>query len=278
MRKILVPTNFSETSEYALEAASILAKQHKAEIILLHMLGVSDTVFSKDEAKIENEAKYYLKLAKERFKILLAKPYLEGVKVSEIVQNYKIFKEINNVVLEQQVDLIVMSSHGKNSLESIFVGTGTEQVIRSSEVPVLVIKKPSHHFIPKEVVFAFDFKIESLEAYRKAIQMIQVLGANINLVYVNLPFANFKSTAEITEQVKLFMRVAHHGENASVQNITYLNDYTIEQGLFNYANEISADVIAITTHGRRGLSHFFKGSLGEDIAKDAALPVLTIKI
>ena len=278
MKKILVPTNFSEDSEYALEVASILAKQHKAEIVLFHMLGLSDMFFSNDETKLAAEAKYYLKQAKERFNILLEKSYLRGIKVSQIVQNYKIFKEINSVALEQQVDLIVMSSHGKNSLGDIFVGTGTEQVIRSSELPVLVIKKPNSFFKPKEIVFAFDFQIESLEAYRKAIQMIQVLGANINLVHINLPFSNFKSTLEIEEQVKLFMRVAHHGENTPIQNITYLNDYTIEQGLFNYASEISADVIAVTTHGRRGLSHYFKGSIGEDIANEATLPVLTIKI
>ena len=56
------------------------------------------------------------------------------------------------------------------------------------------------------------------------------------------------------------------------------NDYTVEKGVLNYSERVSADLIGIPTHGRRGLSHFFMGSIGEDIANHSEAPVITFKI
>ncbi|MCP4975162.1 MAG: universal stress protein, partial [Maribacter sp.] len=56
------------------------------------------------------------------------------------------------------------------------------------------------------------------------------------------------------------------------------NDYSIEKGILNYGEKINADIIGIPTHGRKGLSHFFMGSIGEDIANHSNVPVVTFKI
>lgn len=71
MKKILVPIDFSEHSEYALRVAATIAKQQQAEIIVIHMLGLSEAIFTKDEAQETAEAIYYLKLAEKRFSTFL---------------------------------------------------------------------------------------------------------------------------------------------------------------------------------------------------------------
>jgi nucleotide-binding universal stress UspA family protein len=60
--------------------------------------------------------------------------------------------------------------------------------------------------------------------------------------------------------------------------IVYVSDYSIEGGIFNYANDVNADLIAIPTHGRSGIAHFFKGSIGEDVVNHANLPVITFRV
>jgi nucleotide-binding universal stress UspA family protein len=60
--------------------------------------------------------------------------------------------------------------------------------------------------------------------------------------------------------------------------IAYVADYTIEHGLYAYAQEVRADLIGLTTHGRSGLAHFFRGSIGGDIVNHAPLPVITFTI
>ncbi|NNE77164.1 MAG: universal stress protein, partial [Pricia sp.] len=57
-----------------------------------------------------------------------------------------------------------------------------------------------------------------------------------------------------------------------------ISDYSVEKGIYGYAKETGADLIAIPTHGRSGLAHFFKGSIGEDLANHANLPVMTFRI
>ena len=278
MDKILVPVDFSEFSENALEVAAHLASKFNADLILLHMLGLSEAIFTKNEAQEFMEAQYYMKLAKKRFNEFLDKPYLKGAKVFEIVQNYKDFNEMNNVVKERNIDLVVMGSHGVTGLTGLFVGSNTEKVVRNCSVPVLVIKKKRKDFDIKKAVFASDFGVEHIGVYMKAMNFFNKLKVEVHKVYINRPNQYFRSTEEIKEQIGIFMRTAHHGENPSKEKVTILNDYSIEQGIYNYAQKIDADMIALPTQGRKGLSHFFKGSIGEDIANRADLPVITFKV
>jgi nucleotide-binding universal stress UspA family protein len=278
MKKILVPVDFSEHSEYALEVAASLAKQKQAEIVVLHMMGLSEAVFTKDDSQEFMEAQFYMKLAKKRFTDFLDKPYLKGIKVSETVQNYKIFSEVNNVAKEQNVDLIVMGSHGAGGMSEIFVGSNTEKVVRSAEVPVLVIKNRIADFKMKKAVFGFDFSIENLSAYQKATQFLASLNVEVHVVYINRTGINFMSSSEIQEQINAFMRVAHHNDAPNHIQVRQRADYTIEGGIYNYTKEIHADTIVVATHGRSGLAHFFRGSISEDLANHASLPVITFRL
>ncbi len=278
MKKILVPVDFSEYSEYALEVAATLARKQDAEIVVLHMLGLSEAVFTKDDSQEFLEAQFYMKLSKKRFNEFLDKSYLKGIKVTETVQNYKIFSEINEVAKEQNIDLIVMGSHGTGGLNQIFVGSNTEKVVRTSEIPVLVIKEQIPDLDIKKVVFGFDFQIESVKAYHKAINFLNALKVEVHIVHVNRPGLNFISTKEIEEEIDKFLRVAHHNNLPTNIETHTISDYYVETGIYNFAKKIDADLIAVATHGRSGLTHFFKGSIGEDIANHAQMPVITFKI
>ncbi|WP_417214115.1 universal stress protein [Bizionia sp.] len=276
MKKIIVPIDFSEYSEYALETAAILAKKNNAEILALHMLEMSETILTKGSDG-QMESLFLIKLAEKRFGEFLDKSYLEGVKVTPIVKHFKVFREVNEVAKANQADLIIMGSQGSSGIKEYFVGSNTEKVVRYSDIPVLVIK---HNPILTEfetIVFASDFSDDSVSAYLKAKDMCRILGANMNMVYVNLPGENFKSTAEMEGKIVAFLKKAE-GDLESLSKVTYVSDYTVENGISNFANLIGADLVAIATHGRKGIAHFFEGSISEDIANHSTLPVMTFKI
>ncbi|MGB5238994.1 MAG: universal stress protein [Flavobacteriaceae bacterium] len=278
MNRILVPVDFSEHSGFALEVAAILARKYESEIIVLHMLGLSEAFLTKDETQEFAEAQYYMKLAKTRFERFLDQPYLEGLELRQIVQNYKIFSEVNQIATEQRVDLIVMGSHGTGGLSELFVGSNTEKVVRSSEIPVLVIKARRPEFKPEKVVFATDFSLEGLNAYNRISDLVTKWDAQICLVNVNLPNERYRSTQEKQEKANVFIEAAHGGKLPENTSIRFVSDYTVEGGLYFVAGDINANLIAIPTHGRSGLMHFFKGSLGEDLANHAQLPVVSCKM
>jgi nucleotide-binding universal stress UspA family protein len=278
MKKILVPVDFSEHSEYALEVAAQIAKQKNAELIVVHMLGLSETIINKDDFEEAREAVFYLKLAEKRFVDFLDKDYLKDLKVTEMVHNYRVFREINDVALKVEADLIVMGSHGSSGFSEVFVGSNTEKVVRSSEIPVLVIKRRRKNFQFENVVFACDFDINNIEAYRKALKLCKEFDATVHLLFVNLPAERFRSTAQMEERVWAFLDKADNGDYKNLENVVYRADYTVEDGIFTYSNKINADLIVVSTHGRRGLAHFFFGSVGEDVANHAETPVLTFRI
>src|SRR5680860_643587 len=91
MKKIIVPIDFSEQSEFALEAAAQLADKHGAEIFALHMLELSDTLTNTDDAVQQQQAVLFLKAAEKRFHSFLDKPYLKGIKLTPIVKHFKVF-------------------------------------------------------------------------------------------------------------------------------------------------------------------------------------------
>lgn len=278
MKKILVPVDFSEYAELALEVAATLAKKYNAEIAVLHMLGLSESAVTNNEAEEFLEMEHYMKLAKKRFDMFLNRPWLKGIEITQTVQNYKIFSEINNVAKEQNIDLIVMGSHGTEGLGEIFTGSHTEKVVQSSEVPVLVIKKRTKHFKIDKIVFGFDFRIEHITAYQSALKLFSAMELDVHMIYVNQPGIHFESTSQTKAQIDSFLRVAHHGDLPENLQIVQISDYSVEKGIYAYAEEVKADTIAIATHGRSGLAHFLKGSVGMDVANHCSLPVLTFKI
>ncbi len=277
MKKILVPVDFSEHSEYALEVAADLAKKYNAEIITLHMMGLSQNIINKADSQGVFEAMFHMKLAKKQFEEFLDKDYLKGIKVQSIVQNYKIFDELDPVAKEQQADLIVMGSHGSTGMKEVFVGSNTEKVVRTSSVPVLVIKNRIVNFKVEKMVFACDFSLEFVPAYKKARELANIFQSELQLVYINTP-ERFTRSSDM--EARAFKFLTHSADDAIgyFDDIKYYCDITVEEGIFTYSENYNANVIAVPTHGRRGLAHFFTGSIGEELVNHSDIPVLTFKV
>lgn len=274
MKRILVPTDFSIYAENALKAAAQLAKKHNAEILLLHMLELpnqmSDAISS---GKSIPEVMFFIQKAKDTFTEIFDRPYLDGIEVTEFIQFEKAFDGILRFTKKNEVDLIVMGSHGASGVEEIFIGSNTEKIVRLSDVPVLVIKKDEGEFSPKEIVFASDFSNETKVPFLKMKDIASKLDAKINLVTICTP-NSFKTTDAATATMEAFA----HEFVLSNFSITIYNESNIEKGILNFANKINADLICIYTHGRTGLAHFFNGSITEDIVNHTQKPVLTFKL
>lgn len=277
MKKIIVPIDFSEYSEYALETASILAKKNNAEILVLHMLEMSEAILTRAGTDMQMETMFFLKLAEKKFEEFLKKDYLKGLKITPIIKHFKVFSEVNEVAEENGADLIIMGSHGASGLKEFFIGSNTEKVVRHSNIPVMVIKHNPILVDFEHVVFACDFSEDAVKPFINATKFFKKLGSKVHLIYVNLPNEQFRSTAEMEGKVHLFFKKVN-GDLSYDHSVKYFSDYTIEQGVLNYANAIGADLIAVATHGRTGFSHLLEGSITEDIANHSTLPVISFKI
>jgi len=274
MKKILIPTDFSKNAEYALKVAAQIARKNDGEIILLHILELphqaGDALSSGHEIP---EIMFFKRAAMQKLEDLMDSEIFEGLNVSEIVQFDLAFDGIMDISKKNNVDLIVMGSHGASGFKEMFIGSNAEKVVRSSEVPVLIIKNEIENFKINKFVFASDFSDEIKEPFEKVVAFANAFDAELNLVMINTP-NSFKSTLVSQDIMNKFL-----AGFSIKKHVTHIfNDANVEKGILNFAKSIDADLIGMCTHGRKGLSHFFNGSISEDLVNHALKPVVTFKI
>lgn len=274
MKKILIPTDFSNHAEYALKVAAQIARKNNGEIILLHMLELphegSDAISKGHDIP---ELMFFKNAALNKLDELMDADYLEGITVSKVIQFEMAFEGILNISRINNIDLIIMGSHGASGYKEMFIGSNAEKVVRNSEVPVLIIKKEQGAFNVNQFVFASDFADEAKKPFEKAVEFANKFGATLHLVMINTP-NNFMSTSASQATINNFVRDFQINK---FETHIY-NEANVEKGILNFANSINADLIGMSTHGRKGLAHFFNGSISEDLVNHASRPVITFKI
>ena len=287
MNAILVPTDFSETANNALEVAVQLAKKHNSRLILLHMLEIPLHILpavnlSNDVQPVQKNhhydlppALFYMKLAEKRFTETSELPFLKGIHYEEAIQNHMDFKGIIDSAHKYDAGLIVMGSHGTAPFKNFFVGSNTEKVVRTSDIPVLVIKSKIENFDVKNFVFAINWEDNNREAIIEAYSLSNSLGAKMTLLHINTP-GHYFTTKEIRDEFEALVKGTPIKTNDVIK--TMYSDTSIEKAILNYCEANKVDLIGVATHGRRGISHFLNQSISEDVVNHSGIPVVTFKL
>ncbi len=143
IKKILLPTDFSEGSKNALPYAMELAKQYNASLYLIHVIydlsqasGLHVPHVNLDQLYLEIEATAKKEL--ERFGL----EELRGLNVHREIIRGVPYEEIIKFAEKNQIDLIVIGTHGRKGLEKVFFGSTAEQVVRRAPCAVLTVRLP----------------------------------------------------------------------------------------------------------------------------------------
>lgn len=275
MKKILVPTDFSECAEEAVKVAARIAKKTDARLYLLHVLDIP--VYDRNDNfgtyTDTAEGIFWMKLVKKKFKELFAKPYLKGVNAVQVLQFHGVYATIADQAKEHDIDLIVMGSHGDSGVHEVFIGSNTEKVVRLAECPVLTVKPGMPDFEPKSIVFASNFLGEAADNFQALHEVMRIWDVKIHLVKVVTP-DKFERTEKAMHLIESFAKEVGLKEYES----HIVNEQSIEAGIIWISQKLDADVIAMETHGRTGLERFFRGSNAESVVNHAQRCVLTVKI
>jgi nucleotide-binding universal stress UspA family protein len=146
LKRILVPTDFSDSAEHALKYAVRLGKPFKASIFIVHVFHLQEylALLSDRDQVDSGTANEVLEAAKNR----AANKLEELVRRSEDKQVVLLpillvgvpFEEIVRYAAERDVDLIVMPTHGRTGVAHLLLGSTSERVISHSVCPVLVVR------------------------------------------------------------------------------------------------------------------------------------------
>ena len=146
MNTILIPTDFSEHANYALEYASFITKEKGGKLIILHVY--------QQHKELENIQKKIEKIA--------TYDYLKGIDYEiKVEKGISISTTINKIATDYHVGLIIMGSNGVSNIEEMLLGSNTENVIRKSRFNVLTIKHRMLELKIKSILFPSDFLPEA---------------------------------------------------------------------------------------------------------------------
>jgi len=278
MKKILVPTDFSNPAKLAVEVACEIARKANAEIVLLHVIEVPSTESFNVEGQIGqlnewDDKLFTLKLIEITKKQMASQARVVeefGVKATIRIKIGNPFHGIRTTITEQKADLIVMGTSGRSRIEEMIVGSNTEKVVRHSKCPVLTVHENPDGVNFKNIVYATSMN-DNEKAFADVVKNAQdMYGATVHLVRVNTPM-NFKPDTVVKPIMEKFAR------KIGLKNyrMHVYNDFREEEGIIHFADSINADLIAMATHGRTGFAHVLIGSIAEDVANHARKPMLT---
>lgn len=288
MKKIIVPTDFSEQAGYALDLAAEIAASQQAEITLVHVvdipkpasgfLGSSSidtgaTLSSGDQM----EQIFTLKLiekSEQRLNELVNDPRYSGVKLDARLLKGTPYQEIGEVITQVKADLIIMGTSGVSNWAESLIGSTAEKVVRHAGCPVMTLRLPVKVANINKIVLASDFK-EDFGRYQALPAAIsETFQASLHLAYINTP-GHFLNEREIMVRVGDFID-SKKLKNAEKHIYCHQN---AGEGIIAFAEDYKMDVIVMATSGERsGIFKLFDHSIAEDVVNHSKKPVITFNL
>jgi nucleotide-binding universal stress UspA family protein len=273
VKKILVPCDFSEQAINAFRFALSMEVESKTEIHLLHVIDLPvlyDTVLM-PALSFEQENFQDLKENAEQKCEQIVHKYPADSKVKSKVAFGPVYRMIVEYIAQHEIDLVVMGTRGVTGIREIFIGSNTEKVVRASHVPVIAVKNYVKPGGIKDIVFPNTVVSDSQEDLVMKVKALQhSLHATLHIVWINTPL-NFKKDTETREQLERFAKRYMLRD----YTINVFNDMEEEAGIINFTHLIDADLIALGTHGRKGIARIINGSIAEDLVNHVDRAVWT---
>lgn len=273
MKKLLVPTDFSDTSKNAaLFAAQMVADLQDAKIILIH---VSDKITGGSDGspltEDDDDRRIILTQALSQLSdelLAVSKVPIEFVmeKGSSLVET------LTRYVRHQAIDLVIMGITGATRLEQIFMGSNTLEMAKESACPVLIIPPDAKYRKIKNVVLASDFKEVDTTI------PLAPLKATLDLFKPALHIVNVDSEhyVELTDEYKAERKKLENMLKNYAPEFYFIRQYDFFDAISQFADDKNIDLIVIVPRDRSFLSGLFKTSHTKKLAYHSHIPIVAI--
>jgi nucleotide-binding universal stress UspA family protein len=274
MKKILVPCDFSEPAVEAFRFAIDLAARSQGKVIVLKVIDLPNVTYGASiDMSIYNYSPTLLKDleedAKKSYKKMFDKFGKKTRNISFVVVQGPTSIMIRDYIEDNKIDLVVMGTHGTSGMEEFLVGSNTEKIVRFSNAPVIAIRNAVSISSIKNIVFPTTLELNQTDFIKKLKSLQEYFGATLHVVHLNTPFSFIR-------EIELKEYANHYKLSKCTLNIR--NERYEPDGIISFVKEVKADMLAMPTHGRRGLSHFINGSIAEDVVNHVECPIWTYKL
>lgn len=276
MKKILFPTDFSDTATNAFVHALEFANKVNAEIILLHTFdlpAINDQYFPQNYADIyqsielaqfdmfKNEIPKLRAIAQER--------NLDEIKLSHRLMDGDLLHNIKQCIKEDDIDFVVMGTAGSTGWESFFLGTNTGSVMSGINVPMLCV--PIHAKFQKIEIMGFTtrFRPKDKKALKMVLKIAKKSKAKVKCLYVK--------TSSSDVEPKTIKNWEEDFADEPVEFYVVESD-DVEAVILDFIMYKELDILTMLTYKRGFFDRIFNPSLTNKIAINNEIPILAIPI
>jgi nucleotide-binding universal stress UspA family protein len=290
-RSIVVPLDGSLPSEQSLPYAAAVARRSGAALHLAYVhtpliVGEGVMYLGTPDVQLWEEEKNYLLNVVDRLKKM-------GLgKISAHVLEGPIAERLQEQALGEGCDLVVMTTHGRGPVSRFWLGSVADQLVHRLPIPLLLIRTREEVPLPagepevRNVLVALDGTPEAEQIMQPAGTLAKLLGASCTLLRVVpsvvVPYTVTETAVDAALADKLraeahvyLQRMAaslrDRGIAAQTRTLAHAHPAT---AILNEAASGGYDLLALETHGRRGLPRLFLGSVADKIVRGASIPVL----
>lgn len=274
--KILVPTDFSDQAQVAIDVAVKIAQRVNGEIHFFHCTDNLPPGWSgwptREKDEEPNHRKVYDKL-EGKIKNLEFLASQHGVSYQSKIDSGIFLTTLTKYESLHDFDLVVMGSHGASGKQEYFIGSNTQKVIRKMHSNILIVKDPLEKIDFKKVIFATDLSQVGREAFNIFLSYLKVFKTTeVHILTIDTPGFITQPRALIEELQKDFKKMA-----AAFQYKThFIRSFTVEQGIRNFSEDLGVSLIVISNLQRHPIKRIFSGSNVEMLANHTNIPVLSI--
>lgn len=262
MSKIVVGFDFSSGSAYAVDFAIDIANRFESDIRLVYVKEKKE-----DEAPIREEI--------ERRNAGVAH-LLHGIKLEYVLREGNPPEELAKQVKEDNAQLLVVGTHGMSGLKTSMLGRNIYRTIEISPAPVIIIREEFNFNKQLEkIVVPLDSSDDTRQKVAEAIRFAKAFGSTIHLLGLYT-----SSTPDIRRIVNNYVKnVQRHLSTSGVPYITKMLEApkNVTETTLEYANSVSADLIAIMTEQESRLTSMFLGTFAQQMITQSKIPVLSVR-
>ncbi len=277
INKILVPVDFSETSDNALRSAISIAHATKSELKLLYV--ISQAINFDANIPTPQGEEYYEKL-KESLWLKFNRIVADIAKENKIVVNYEVrsgvvHKEICSVAEESKVDLIIMGTHGTSGVSEFFVGSNAGKVVANADRPVITIQTKPERKGFKNIILPIRLEVSSRQKVDYVVELARKFESTVFIV-------GFTEEKDEADQNKVKQYVHQVEKYLTKLNIPHTSSFIFEENftkeILLFAQKNDADLIAIMNENNFSLDQLIQGPYATQFVNHSTIPVMSVPV
>jgi len=296
INRVLYPTDFSKCASHALPQALNMAKEYGAELHLLHALVLHEGDPGNAAHRLPDMEELYQVLeenAETQMRSAVEEHGSEGFSVKRAqVRSISAPGAILDYATENDIDLIVLGTHGRRGLRRLLLGSVAEEVIRLAPCPVLTVPERADTVstsLVQKIVVPVDFSEYATLALTYAKELATVHAAEMHLLHIvdEIVYPDFyppitPSGGSITDELRVQSLERLRSLLSGLPGPESEAEIHVRAGraapaIADFVQEQAADLIVIASHGLTGLSHILLGSVTEQLIRRASCSVFTVK-